>query len=143
MSSPPGVLALIEAFVHYYYESVLLDPERLRMLMAPDCKYTFKAVQLRERRTTHNSRRGPESVIACMREQYAAVGTLDIIAWTPQTNREGVSLKVSCHWRDSAGALALQSEDTISLAGVDGDSSGTSRRHSFSISSVSSHIQYQ
>lgn len=113
MPEIPNLNAVLETFMHYWYENMLVNDKVLQTLTSSNC--TIQISVSKENQNEYKTKQTNKVSDLTVELLLQGVENIEIIMWTPQILGDGYSLSVMANWNDKNGNTLLISNDTFYL----------------------------
>ena len=124
-----------EAFMHFYYDSLLTDLSRLQSVVDQSCKFVYRTCKPYGKESQYDSKKDPQAIMKALEIIYRGVEKVDILMWTPVLLEDSITLVVSAKYQQKAKQDPLLTSEVLVIG-----KNKQKQKRGFSLLAITTHI---
>ena len=124
-----------EAFMHFYYDSLLTDLSRLQSVVDQSCKFVYRTCKPHGKESQYDSKKDPQAIMKALEIIYRDVEKVDILMWTPVLLEDSITLVVSAKYQQKAKQDPLLTSEVLVIG-----KNKQKQKRGFSLLAITTHI---
>lgn len=124
-----------EAFMNFYYDSLLTDLSRLQSVFDQNCKFVYRTCKPQSKESQYDSKKEPQAIIKAIETIYRNIEKVDILMWTPILLDDSITLVISAKYQQKDKPESLLTSEVLVIG-----KSKQRQKRGFSLLAITTHI---
>lgn len=124
-----------EAFMNFYYDSLLTDLSRLQSVLDPGCKFVYRTCKPQGKESQYDSKKDSHATMKAVEIIYRDIEKVDILMWTPILLDDSITLVVSAKYQQKNRQEPLLTSEVLVIG-----KNKQKQKRGFSLLAITTHV---